>query len=312
MAEITPVSSFATPRTLDQTGLWCAIAGAFLFSWKPIFIKLNYALGVDAATQLVLRMGFALPFYLAIGAYALMRRRRAGIPTDLSAKTLLWCGATGLVGFYGAAILDMSGIHYVTANFGRLILFTYPTFVVLIGALFFGQAIRRNHLIALALSYLGLAIIFLVDLRSLGPQMMLGVVLVLASSLVYAVYLLVSRSLIERQGAQLFTSLSMVAGTVGIIAHFLITNRTADLAVPMPAIGYSFGMALVSTVVPSMLISEAIGRIGAGPTSLAGSAGPVFTTLAAVLLLGEPFTLAHAAGMALVIAGIMVLGRGSE
>ena len=299
-------------RALDQIGLWCAIIGAFLFSWKPIFIKLNYALGVDAATQLVLRMAFSLPFYLAIGGYALWRRRRDGVPTDLSGNTLLWCAATGFIGFYGAAILDMTGIGYVTAQFGRLILFTYPTFVVLIGALFFGHTIRRNHLIALALSYLGLAIIFLVDLKSFGNQVTLGVALVLASSLVYAVYLLVSRSLIERQGSQLFTSLSMIAGSLGVAAHFAITNNVSDLAVPVSALWYSLGMALVSTVIPSILVSEAIGRIGAAPASLAGSAGPVFTTLAAITLLGEQFTLAHAAGMALVIAGIIVLSRGSS
>ncbi len=298
------------PPALDPSGLALALAGAFLFSMKPIFIKLNYGYDIDAITQLVLRMGFALPFYAALGTYAWRSRQRRGEATDLSFATLGKTCLVGVLGYYVASFLDMEGLAHITAQFERLLLYTYPTFVAVIGTLLFKERLGRAHLLSLGLTYLGLAFVLVEDMQGLGERVALGAALVLACSLAYALYLLLSRSLIGRLGAPLFTTISMVSGTACLIVHFLITNPLSDLAVPMPVVWLSLGMAVIATVIPSFLVNEAIARIGPGPVSVAGGIGPIVTSLLAVLVIGEPFTLAHAAGTLLVIAGVVVLTRG--
>ena len=198
---------------------------------------------------------------------------------------------------------------HITAQFERLILFTYPTFVALIGYWLFKERLGPAHLGALALTYAGLALIFVHDLASFGEQVITGTLLVLASSLSYAFYILWSKAKIARMGSGLFTAISMIAATPALVIHFSVTNRVVDLAVPMPVIWSSLGMAIFSTVIPSYLFAEAIARIGPGPASLTGGSGPIFTTIFSVWILGEAFTPWHAAGMLLVIAGIVVLSR---
>ena len=50
-----------------------------------------------------------------------------------------------MLGYWFASYTDFLGLVYISAQFERLILFTYPAFVVLFGALFFGQPMRRAH-----------------------------------------------------------------------------------------------------------------------------------------------------------------------
>ena len=58
----------------------------------------------------------------------------------------------GLLGYYGASILDFLGLQYISAGLERLILFLQPTIVVLLSAFFFKTKIRRHHVISIALS----------------------------------------------------------------------------------------------------------------------------------------------------------------
>lgn len=112
----------------ERQGVVLAVLAATGFSLKAIFVKLAYAAGpVDALTLLSLRMLFSLPIFLWFGRSALvglgeLKRK------DWGALVLL-----GLLGYYGASILDFMGLQYISAGLERLILFTYPTLTLLIG-----------------------------------------------------------------------------------------------------------------------------------------------------------------------------------
>jgi len=304
----TPVPS-AEASSRYSSGIALALAGAFLFSWKPLWVKLLYGYGIDAETQLALRMGIALPFYLAYALYAYRKRVAARAITDLSDRTVAFTLAGGILGYYVSPYLDFLGLKLITAEFERLILFTYPTFVALFAWIAYRDRPSPALLAALALTYGGLALVFLKDLHSFGPQVASGTFLVLACALFYAVFMAMSKWPIGRMGAALYTSVSMLSGTALLIGQFAYGHPWSALIVPAPAFWIAAAMAVGSTVVPSFLISEAVARIGPGPTSVTGGAGPIMTTLLAVLLLGEPLTAWHVAGMALVIAGVVVLGR---
>jgi drug/metabolite transporter (DMT)-like permease len=169
----------------ERLGIALAILAAAGFSLKAIFVKLAYAAApVDAITLLALRMGFTLPVILWV-----LAADRHGLRA-LGRRDWGLLAALGLLGYYGASILDFLGLQYISAGLERLILFTYPTLTVLIGVLALGKRLERRQLAALGLSYAGIALAFAHDLRLSADSgaVALGAALVFGSALSYALY----------------------------------------------------------------------------------------------------------------------------
>ena len=159
------------------------------------------------------------------------------------------------------------------------------------------------------ISYVGIAIVFWRDLHFEGRDVVLGAVLVFASAIVYAAYQILAKPLIDRMGAQLFTSIAMSGAGPAIVVHFLATHPVSDLAVPPEALPLMLAIGTVSTVLPAYCISAAIGMIGPEKTAVIGNVSPVVTIGLAVSVLGEAFTVWHAAGTALVLYGAWLFTR---
>lgn len=293
----------------ERLGVALAILAALGFSFKAIFVKLAYAVPqavpVDAVTLLALRMLFALPVFVWIG----LQSSRAAPP--LTRRDWLMLTALGLLGYYGASILDFIGLRYITAGLERLILFTYPTLTIMIGVLFMGKPLARREIGALALSYAGIALAFFHDLEFVGETgaVLLGVAFIFASSLSYAFYLAGSATMIQRLGPARFTALAMLVSTLATLLHFLAAQPLSAFVQPLPIYAYGAGMALFSTVLPVFWQSAAIRRIGSAKAVLIGTLGPVLTIFFGWWLLGEPLSLAQTAGAGLVLAGVLLVSR---
>ncbi|MBL0967392.1 MAG: EamA family transporter, partial [Blastomonas sp.] len=118
-----------------------------------------------------------------------------------------------------ASLLDFSALKYISAQFDRLILLTYPFFVVLFGAVFFKRRVTPAMIGALLVSYAGIALIFWHDLTIEGENVVLGAALVFGSALAYAGYQILAKPLIDRLGSGLFTSIAMSAAGPCVIVH---------------------------------------------------------------------------------------------
>lgn len=294
------------PLSAERLGVLLAILAAFGFSFKAIFVKLAYAAApVDAVTLLSLRMVFALPVFLWIG----FRASRSAPP--LTRRDALMLVALGLLGYYGASILDFLGLRYITAGLERLILFTYPTLTVLIGVAFMGKTLHAREVGALVLSYLGIGLAFAHDLQATGDTaaVLVGAAFVFASSLCYAFYLTGSAAMIQRLGSARFTALALLVSTAATLLHFFAAHPLSALRQPLPVYAYGAGMALFSTVLPVFMLSAAIRRVGASTAALIGTLGPVLTIVFGWWLLGEPLSLAQIGGAGLVLCGVWLVSR---
>jgi drug/metabolite transporter (DMT)-like permease len=278
-------------------GYLLVAAGAALFSTKAIFIKLAYQDLKDPVLMLALRMAFALPFFVAAGLYA-WRGRPAP-----SGKTLAAALGTGFIGYYLSAMLDFRGLAYISAQLERLLLFTYPIFVMFLGALWLGQRLTRNGLIGAGISYVGLALVFGLDLPEAGRDTIIGTALVLGAALTFAIYQLTAKHYITLMGSALFTAVSLSASAVICIFHRLLASGF-DFAAPKRFYLLTAATALFATVIPSFLINAGLARIGAQATAMISTLSPLVTIALAVMILGEPFTLADALGSALVLLGV--------
>ena len=290
----------------ERLGIALAVLAAFGFSFKAIFVKLAYAAApVDAVTLLTLRMSFTLPIMLGV-ALLMGRSAPALKPKDWSLLIAL-----GLLGYYGASILDFVGLQYISAALERLILFIYPTMTVLIGVLLMGKRLERRQMGALLLSYAGIALAFAHDLKVAGDidAVLIGAALVFGSALSYALYSAGVEVAIQRIGALRFAALAITVSTVATQIHFVATRPFSALLQPVPVYAYAAAMAIFSTVLPVFWLSAAVRHIGAARAVLIGTVGPILTILFAWLLLAEPVSFAQLAGAGLVLAGVLLVSR---
>ncbi|MFT4765416.1 MAG: drug/metabolite transporter (DMT)-like permease [Oleispira sp.] len=298
----------------NKQGFAFAIGAALLFSCKPIIIKWAYGYGIDALSLMLLRMMLALPVYLFIGSVLIQKQKLLQQKDRLPFKHWLGAAFVGLLGYYLASFLDLKGLELANAQLERIILYAYPTLVVILGAIIFKHKVSKQQMAALALCYAGIICIFLQDLSLQGEQVIHGSLLILLSALSYAIYMLFSKKHIDRLGSLLFTCISMASATFATIIH---TGLVLTLS-PLGRTGFNSNnwefsgeliaivllLTFAATVVPSFMISEAVKRIGAANAALTGTVGPIMTSIMAVVLLGEVFTIYHGLGMVLVILGV--------
>jgi len=277
-----------------------AVTGILMFSSKAVMVKMAYQYEVDTVTLLLLRMGFALPVYLVI---ALLKKPA----NPISGKDYVWVFFLGFIGYYLSSYFDFMGLQYIKAGLERLILFVYPTLVLLISYLFLKKPITRPQALGVLVTYLGVFIIFSSELSvNKEPGTITGVVLVFLSSVTYASYLVGSGWIIPKFGPRLFTSYAMIISCGAVITHYLIQGNYDVLSLPVEVYWIGLAMALIATVIPSYLISYAIRNLGANNFSIFGSLGPVSTILLAYIFLGEVLTLVQLAGGVVILGGILL------
>jgi drug/metabolite transporter (DMT)-like permease len=285
------------------TGYLYAGAGAALFSTKAIFIKLAYMEQSNAALMLALRMAIALPFFVGVGLYAVYQLRQSGKPLpgwSLTIRALL----TGFIGYYISSLLDFEGLVYITAQLERLVLFTYPIFVMFLGWMFFGARLTWSSVLAAAITYGGLVVVFLSDLPTGGTAIVIGTELVLGCAVTFAIYQLLAKKFITIMGSTLFTSIALSGSAFACIAHYMITSHGFDFSSSPRFFWLAAGTGFFATVLPSFLVNAGLSRISPQSTSMIATISPLITISLAVWVLGEPFTLADAIGSTMVIAGV--------
>lgn len=290
-------------RAYFVAGLLLAVGGVVCFSIRPIFIKLAYAYVVDPVTLLALRMIFSLPFFLGAAIWI----RSGAEHRPLAGRDLAAVCALGLLSYYAASFLDFLALQYISAGLGRLLLFIYPTIVVVLSALVFGKRVGAREIAALALTYGGLALVFAHTVDSGPGNFWLGAVLAFASAVCYAVYLVAGAEVVVRVGSVRYTAYAMTAASLACILQFFLLRPLGALDLPAQVYLYAIGMAVVSTAVPVFMTSEALRRVGANTVAIVGALGPVTTIAFGYLGLDEVMTPLQILGSALVLVGVVVI-----
>jgi drug/metabolite transporter (DMT)-like permease len=287
-------------------GIAFALAGTVSFAFRPVLIKLGYSTHpVSATTLLFLRMTLSLPFFAAMAWWTSQDRGAEPVsPRD-------WLGIVGLglLGYYLASLLDFLGLQYVSAGIGRLIMFLYPTLVIVLSAIFLKKKPNRRELAALAITYAGIALVLSSRLGT-APEhraFMFGALLIFSSAMCYAVYLVTGSQLVKRVGSARFTAYTMIVSTIPAVVQFALLESPAALQLPSRIWWIAALLATACTALPVLLVAEALKRIGANHFALIGALGPVTTVLADFFLLDGALGAAQVVGGALVISGVLLV-----
>jgi drug/metabolite transporter (DMT)-like permease len=238
-----------------------------------------------------------LAWWSGRGRPALSRRDRLGI------------AGLGFSGYYLSSFLDFLGLQYISASLERLILYLNPTLVLALGAVLFGKRVQARQIVAIAVSYAGVLLVFGQEVSFEGPNVLLGALLVFASAVSYAVYLVYSGEMVQRLGSMRLVGWASTVACVLCIVQFLLVRPLAAAVVPSEVLWLAVLNATACTVAPVLMVMMAIERIGAAAAAQTGMIGPLSTLALGVLVLGEPFTPWIAVGTVLVLAGVWLLTK---
>jgi drug/metabolite transporter (DMT)-like permease len=281
-----------------------AFLGAVLFAGKAIIIKWIYLHhSITTLPLLALRMIFSLPFYILI-----LIRVTNQQPIKLQKNEIWSVIGIGILGYYLASYLDFKGLEYITATLERLILFVYPTLVLVISAIFLKKKISKIQVIALITTYIGVGLAFVPDLQ-FGPQknLWLGSFLILMSALTYALYLIGSGQLVNKLGTQRMTSYAMIVSCLAVFLHYAIADGNSLLNLDQEIYLLCFTMAIFCTVIPSFLVAEGIKKIGSSNVAIISTVGPLATIILATQFLEEEFNGWHLVGTVFILSGVLII-----
>jgi len=292
-------------------GLAMGMLGAIGFSGKAIIVKLAYRHGVDTVTLLMLRMLLALPFFMAMVWWT--QHRKGSVPVRLSVREWLGVVWLGFCGYYLASFLDFAGLQYVSASLERLILYLYPTLVLLLGIALYGQRASRHQWMGMAVSYAGVVAVFAHEVRLTGADAGLGAALVFGSAVSYALYLSYSGELVRRLGALRLVGLASCVACLLCVGQFALL-RPVSVVAELGAEVWCLSVlnASLCTVLPVVLVMLSIERIGSALASQVGMVGPMSTLVMAALVLDEPLSPWLLIGTALVMSGVFICSRGQD
>ncbi|HEY5707219.1 MAG TPA: EamA family transporter [Terrimicrobiaceae bacterium] len=168
---------------------FCIVAGSsVLFCSKGVFAKLAYIHGVDALTVLTLRMGFALPFFVALVVFS----SHASTPLGIRDWTKL--AGLGFLGYYLSSLVNFTGLQYVSIGLERIILYTYPSLVLAASAFVLRKPVRAAVWLACLAAWAGILIAFTGELHNRSPsgKTVFGGALIFTSALAYASFLMLN------------------------------------------------------------------------------------------------------------------------
>lgn len=287
------------------------ILSAVMLSLKGVFAKL--ALNEGMSVDVILFYRYALAFPLAWLVAKIMLRSKPLL--SMTRKELIIFGISSIISYYLGNKADFTAVDLLGASVSRLILYTYPAFVVLINAIMARKLPTKQQLLILGLVQIGLFFTvyqFGLDVSITSWQ---GLIIGLGASLAFASYILTVQTYGQRIPSISIIAYAVTVGGLASALDLIITSPLAfnqiihEFYVAPKALAWIGCMAVFSTFVPLLIFAEAIKRIGGNESAIVSAVGPFITIIFAYFLLGETMELSQIAGGILIIYAIFLLSK---
>jgi drug/metabolite transporter (DMT)-like permease len=274
-------------------GVALALVSATGFSTLGLFARLVYGEGFSVLSTLAWRFTFATVFL-----WILVLAGRRPLPKPLWPVLLL-----GLLGFAPQAGLYFLTLSYLEPGITSLLLYTYPSFVLIFAFVLWRKKPNKVQLLALLLSLAGCVVAF----WKRGSYPAIGIFLGVTVGLTYAAYLTAGERVLKGLDSIAATALVMSVAALVYWAAVLATGE-ARLPTSLRAIVGISGLSILATVIPITTLFASMGRIGAADASLVSTLEPVLTVALSALIIGERLGAPQLAGGALILAAVVTLG----
>jgi drug/metabolite transporter (DMT)-like permease len=228
----------------------------------------------------------------------------------ISGSELKTLGSLGLL-FAASSITYYQSFRFMDAGIASTILFVYPVMVAVIMATFFREKVTATTITSIVLALAGIGLLYRGDAGiSLS---MTGVMLVMVSSLTYAVYIVIVNQSEIRMS---IVKLTLYVLLICAMCLFAYSFTSSDLHLMLPPSPRSWFFAcwlgLVPTVLSLVLMTIAVHEIGATPTAIMGALEPLTAVAIGVMVFGESLTFRLVVGIVLILLAVMVIVLGKN
>lgn len=277
-------------------GYLLGIIAAATYGMNPLFALPLYEAGMNPDSVLLLRYLVAIPI---LGIMLLWRGRnfrlkRRELPPIISLGLLFSLSSLTLFQSY----------NYMDAGIASTLLFIYPILVAIIMATLFKERLSKQTILCIIVTLCGIALLYSNDDGS--TLSLMGVLLVFASAISYAIYIVGINKTSLRNVATLKISFYVLTfGSLLFLSRLLVTH---DFQVPSTDEWRLWINILCLAVFPTVLslvcTTKAIQYIGATPTAILGALEPVTAVVIGVSVFGEVITSRIAIGLLLIIISV--------
>lgn len=286
---------------MDQRvkGFAAGILAAVFYGTNPLGTLPLYADGINSGSVLFYRYGLSVAFFFV---WLLVRGESLKIRWGHAIKLAL----LGTM-FAMSSLTLYESFHYMNAGVASTILFSYPIMTALIMVMFYHERVNLRTTLAILLAVSGIALLYRGGGDGGTTLSAIGVILVLFSSLLYALYIVyVKQFKVEGMSSEKFTAWIIFFGWIALVLFMLFKGEPFQLLQGTQWL-WGIQLALLPTVGSLFLINIAIKLIGATPTAIMGAIEPLTAVAISCLLFGEAFTLRLAVGIVLILSAVILI-----
>lgn len=282
-------------------GTICGILAAISYGTNPLGALNLYADGLNANSVIFYRYALAT---LILAAIMVLQRKSFAV-TRREFKVLL---ALGVI-MAGSSLALYCSFNFMDAGIASTILFVYPVMVAVIMAVFFKEKVTPVTIVSIVLALSGISLLYKGGDGAVLSTV--GVILVIISSLTYAVYIVVVNKSSLRMSSVKLTFYVLFIGTIMIILYsFTGDSARLQSITSIHSLFYALLLAVFPTVISLILMVIAVHNVGSTPTAVMGALEPITAVCIGVFVFGEVFTMRLAVGCLLILAAVTLIVAG--
>ena len=288
---------------MKHKGIICGILAAICYGTNPLGALPLYEEGVNTSSVLFLRFSIAT---LILGVVMIANRKSFAV-TRGELTTMASLGALMAV----SSLTYYQSFRYMDAGIASTILFVYPVMVAVIMATFFREKVTATTITSIVLALAGIGLLYRGDAGiSLS---MTGVMLVMVSSLTYAVYIVIVNQSEIRMSIVKLTFYVLLICAMCLFAYSFTSSDLHLMLPPSPrAWFFACWLGLVPTVLSLLFMTIAVHEVGATPTAIMGALEPLTAVAIGVMVFGEAFTFRLCIGIVLILAAVLLIVAGKH
>lgn len=288
---------------MKHKGIICGILAAVCYGTNPFGALPLYEEGVNTSSVLFYRFSMAV---IMLGIMLLVERKSFSI----SKGELKVLGSLGLL-FAASSITYYQSFRFMDAGIASTILFVYPVMVAIIMATFFKERVTLSTVTAIVLALGGIGLLYKGGAGVSFSSM--GILLVMISSLTYAVYIVIVNQSSIRMSSLKLTFYVLLICILSLLAYSFTSPEQHLQLPPSPrAWFYACWLGLVPTVLSLVFMTIAVHEVGATPTAIIGALEPLTAVAIGALVFGEALTFRLMIGIVLILSAVLLIVLGKN
>ncbi|EGJ72268.1 protein of unknown function DUF6 transmembrane [Bacteroides coprosuis DSM 18011] len=213
--------------------------------------------------------------------------------------------------FASSSLTLFTSFHYMDAGIASTLLFVYPIMVAVLMAVFFKEKISATTILSIALALTGIS---LLSNGGDGETLNLtGVILVLISSLTYAIYIVIINQSAIKMSVFKLTFYVLVFCVLTTVTYSLFGGgEPIQWLTTSSSWGYVWMLAIVPTVISLITMTLAVNSIGSTPTAIMGALEPLTAVIIGVSIFGEQLTINLVLGIFIILVSVILIIAGKS